>query len=93
MNRKELVAAVALKTGLSIHDAAAAVTAVTEAVVGGVADDGSVVVPGFGTFEARDRAARTGRNPQTGESMEIPASRVVAFKAATAFRREVAAGN
>lgn len=89
MNRKELIAAVAAKTGLSLQDAGEALTAVVEVVVGEVAGGGTVVLPGFGTFEARSRAARSGRNPQTGEPMEIPAGRAPAFKAATAFRREV----
>ncbi|GMA66223.1 hypothetical protein GCM10025859_66980 [Alicyclobacillus fastidiosus] len=48
-----------------------------------------VQIPGFGTFEVRDRAARTGRNPQTGETIEIPASKVPAFKAGTGLKEKV----
>lgn len=91
MNRKELVAAVASKTGLSVQGASEAVAAVFETIVSEVAGGAEVTVPGFGTFEARTRAARAGRNPQTGETIQIAATTAPAFKAATAFRREVAA--
>jgi DNA-binding protein HU-beta len=92
MNRKELVGAVASKTGLTLRAADEAVGAVFDLIVREVAAGESVVVPGFGTFEARDRAAREGRNPQTGAPMSIPAGRVPAFKAGAGFRRDVAEG-
>ncbi|WP_298133863.1 HU family DNA-binding protein [Micropruina sp.] len=91
MNRSQLVEVVAGAAGLSVRDADQAVTATLEAIVATVAAGESVTLPGFGTFEQRARAARTGRNPQTGAAMEIPASIAPAFKAGTAFRRRVAA--
>ncbi|GAA1511622.1 HU family DNA-binding protein [Nocardioides humi] len=92
MNRTDLTAAVAEATGLTTHQAAEAVAATLDGIARGVAEHGSVALPGFGTFERRDRAARSGRNPQTGEPMEIPATVAPAFKPAAAFRRQVAEG-
>ena len=74
MNKTELVAAVAEKTGL------------TETVKEEVAKNEKVQLIGFGTFEARKRNARTGKNPQSGEAIEIPAATVPAFKAGKAFK-------
>lgn len=90
MNRSDLTDAVATATGLSATDAGRALSAALEAITAAVARGESVTLPGFGTFERRSRAARTGRNPQTGATMEIPAGVSPAFKAATAFRRRVA---
>ncbi len=90
MNRKELASAVAAGTGLSVPLANEAVAAVLDVIMREVSAGEAVVLPGFGSFEARDRAAREGRNPKTGEPMTIPAGRVPAFKAGLAFRREVA---
>lgn len=90
MNRNDLVARVTEATGLSSQDAAAAVAATLEGVVAGVAAGETVTLPGFGTFDRRERSARTGRNPQTGEPMEIAASVVPGFKPAAAFKRAVA---
>ena len=92
MIRKELVAEVADKTGLSQASAEAALDAVLEVIVDEVAAGRPVTLVGFGTFEARDRAARTGHNPRTGEPMEIAASRVPAFKAGAKFRAQVSRG-
>ena len=89
MNRKELVEAVAGDTGMSRLAAAETVDAVLEAVAASLAAGEPVTVPGFGTFEVRERAARTGRNPQTGETIEIAASRLPAFRAAKALRDRV----
>ena len=89
MNRKELVEAVAGDTGMSRSAAAETVDAVLEAVAASLAAGEPVTVPGFGTFEVRERAARTGRNPQTGETIEIAASRAPAFRAAKALRDRV----
>ncbi|WP_436699118.1 HU family DNA-binding protein [Nocardioides sp. BYT-33-1] len=91
MNRTDLTAAVAEATGLTTEHAAAAVAATLDGIARGVAEHGSVALAGFGTFERRRRAARTGRHPRTGEPMEIPASVAPGFKPATAFRRRVAA--
>ncbi|PFG17852.1 DNA-binding protein HU-beta [Propionicimonas paludicola] len=89
MIRRELVAEVADKTGLSAHSAQAAVDALLEVIVDEVAAGRPVILAGFGTFEARDRAARTGRNPRTGEPMEIAAARVPVFKPGAKFRAQV----
>lgn len=92
MNKRELVDAVAQGADLSKSGAESAVDAVVEAISSALANGDKVTLPGFGTFEVRERAARSGRNPQTGEAMEIPAGHSPAFKAATAFRRRVAEG-
>ena len=89
MNKSELIGLVAEKTGSSKADATTALDAVLDGIADQLADGNSVVLAGFGTFETRDRAARTGRNPQTGESMEIAASKAPAFKPAAAFKNAV----
>jgi DNA-binding protein HU-beta len=89
MIRKQLATEVAAKTGLTQVLAQAAVDAVLEVIIEEVAAGHPVTLAGFGTFEARSRAARTGRNPRTGEPMEIAAARVPAFKAAASFRVQV----
>lgn len=89
MNRSQLVDAVAEATGLSPRDADQAVAAALETIAAAVVRGESVTLAGFGTFERRSRAARTGRNPQTGAAMEIPAGLSPAFKASAAFRRRV----
>jgi DNA-binding protein HU-beta len=91
MNRKDLVGAVAEETGLSAADAERAVTAALDKIVAGVAAGEKVSLSGFGTFESRERAARAGRNPQTGEAIEIAASVAPAFKPASAFKEAVSA--
>jgi DNA-binding protein HU-beta len=90
MSRKDLVEAVARAAGLTAAQADAALTATLDGVVGAVAAGDRVTLPGFGTFEPRSRAARSGRNPQTGEVMQIAASKAPAFKPATAFKQAVA---
>lgn len=89
MNRKELVETVAREAGLTTAQAESAVTATLAGVVTAVASGEKVTLSGFGTFETRHRAARSGRNPQTGEPMEIAASETPGFKPATAFKRAV----
>lgn len=89
MNKTELVAAVATKADLSKKDAEAAVKAVLDAVTEALADGEKVALVGFGTFEVKERAARTGKNPRTGEAIEIPASKVPSFKAGTALKNAV----
>ena len=89
MNKTELVAAVAEKTGLTKKDAEKALKALCaliETVKEEVAKNEKVQLIGFGTFEARKRNARTGKNPQSGEAIEIPAATVPAFKAGKAFK-------
>lgn len=86
MNKRELVEAVAGGTGMSRSAVAEALDAVLEAVAASLTAGEPVSVPGFGTFEVRERGARTGRNPRTGEAIEIAASRVPAFRAGKALR-------
>ena len=90
MNKVELVAAVAEKAGLSKKDAEKAVGAVLDSVVAAVAKGDKVQLVGFGTFEVRARAARTGRNPRTKETITIAASKQPVFKAGKAFKDAVA---
>ena len=89
MNKNQLRDAVSNETGLSSAQAGQAVDAALSAIVKAVADGEKVSLAGFGTFESRERAARTGRNPQTGEEMQIAASTSPAFKAASAFKQAV----
>lgn len=86
MNKSELVSAVAKETNLSKKDAEAAVNAVTSTITTALAGGEKVQLVGFGTFETRERAARTGKNPRTGETIEISASKVPAFKAGKALK-------
>jgi DNA-binding protein HU-beta len=90
MNKRELIESVADSTDLSRADAERAVEATFTAIGDTVAKGDKVVVPGFGSFVQRERAARTGRNPQTGEEMEIAATSVPAFKPGSAFKDQVA---
>lgn len=87
MNKAELVEKLAQRTGMSLREARSMVDAIfdPDPAVGLIArelvEGNKVAISGFGTFEARARKARVGRNPQTGESLSIPASRAPAFKA------------
>lgn len=89
MNKVELVAAVAEKAGLSKKDAEKAVGAVLDSVVAAIAKGDKVQLVGFGTFDVRARAARTGRNPRTKETITIAASKQPVFKAGKAFKDAV----
>lgn len=80
MNKSELVAKVADKAGLSKKDSEAAVKAVVDSITEALVNGDKVQLVGFGTFEVRERSARTGRDPRTGETMEIAASKAPAFK-------------
>ena len=86
MNKTELVAAMADKTGLSKKEAEASLKAFTEVVAEELKKGEKIQLVGFGTFEVSERAARTGRNPQTGAEMEIPASKAPKFKAGKALK-------
>ena len=86
MKKTELIAAVAEQTGLSKKDAEKALNATIDTIIKAVAEDDKVQLTGFGTFEQRQRNARTGVDPRTGNSIEIPASKVPAFKAGKAFK-------
>ncbi len=89
MNKVELIAAVAEKAGLSKKDAEKAVAAVVSSIEGALANGDKVQLIGFGTFEVRERAARTGRNPQTKETIEIAASKQPVFKAGQALKNAI----
>ena len=86
MNKTELVAAVAEKAGLSKKDAEKALAAVIDSVIDTLKAGDKVQLVGFGTFEVRERAARTGINPQTKQSITIAASKSPVFKAGKAFK-------
>ena len=89
MNKSELISSVAETAELSKKDATAAVEAVFGAIQATLSNGDKVQVIGFGTFEVRERAARKGRNPQTGKEIEIAASKVPAFKAGKALKDAV----
>lgn len=90
MNKRALVQAVSADTGLDLATAEKALDAVVGAVGKALGEGDKVTIPGFGTFETRQRAARTGRNPQTGEPMQIAAGTSASFKPATALKQIVA---
>ena len=89
MNKTELIAAMADQAGLSKKDAEKALKAFTDVVADELKKGGKVQLVGFGTFEPRKRAARTGRNPQTGKELKIPAKTVPAFSAGKKFKELV----
>ena len=89
MTKNELIGQIAAKSGLSKADANRALNAVTETIAEALKKGEPVPLIGFGTFEVRERSARTGRNPQTGEELKITASKVPAFKAGTALKAAV----
>ena len=89
MNKTELVAAMAEQAQISKKDAEAALKAFTDVVANELKASGKVQLVGFGTFEVSERAAREGRNPQTGETMKIAASKAPKFKAGKALKDEI----
>ena len=89
MNKQELISVMAENAGLSKKDAEAALKAFVGAVEGALVKGDKVSLIGFGTFEVRKRAARTGRNPQTGAEMKIAAAKVPAFKAGRALKAKL----
>jgi DNA-binding protein HU-beta len=89
MNKTELIEAMAARTGGSKADASRAVALLTEIISDTLQKGESVSLIGFGNFEVRERAARTGRNPKTGEVLKIAASRVPAFKPGAALKAAV----
>ncbi len=89
MNKTELIDAVANSADLSKAEATRAVDAVVDNITETLRKGDSVTLIGFGTFEVRARAARAGRNPQTGETIQIKASKAPAFKAGKAFKDAV----
>ena len=89
LTKQDLVSKVAESSGLSKKDANAAVDAITSAIRSALAAGDSVGLIGFGTFEAKTRAAREGRNPQTGNKISIPAKKVPTFKAGKQLREAI----
>lgn len=86
MNKTELIAAVAEKASITKKDAEKAIAAVIDSITNAMAEGDKVQLVGFGTFEVRARDARKGKNPRTGEIINIPASKVPAFKAGKALK-------
>lgn len=89
MNKTDLIAAVAENTGITKKDAERIVSATFETIVAQLAKGEKVQIAGFGSFEIKTREARVGRNPRTNESLEIPASKIPAFKASKALKDAV----
>ena len=90
MKKTELIAAVAEKTGLTKKDAERVINATFETITASLAEGDKVALAGFGNFEIKTREARVGRNPRTKETIQIPASKLPAFKAAKALKDAVA---
>ena len=89
MNKNELISFVAETTGISKKDTAAVICATFDKIAGTMAAGDKVQIVGFGTFEARERGERTGKNPRTGEAVTIAACKVPAFKAGKALKDAV----
>src|SRR6187455_2122070 len=92
MNKRELIDAMTAKTGYSKADAERAISALIEVISDALKEGNAISLPGFGTFEVRERSARTGRNPKTGEELQIAASRIPAFKPSTALKAAANSG-
>ncbi|WAH36137.1 HU family DNA-binding protein [Alicyclobacillus dauci] len=89
MNKQDLINKTAEKSGLTKKDSEAVVNGIFESIEEALSAGEKVQILGFGTFEVRERAARSGRNPQTGEVIEIPAGKVPAFKAGNNLKEKV----
>lgn len=89
MTKKELVAAIAEKAEIKKVEAEKALNGIVEAITEELVAGGDITLTGFGKFLVKERAARTGRNPQTGETMSIPASKAPAFRAGKALKDAV----
>ena len=89
MTKAEFISAVAEKAAISKKDADAVVNAVIESITEALKDGDKVSLVGFGTFEVKERSARTGMNPRTKEVIEIPATKSPSFKAGSAFKEAV----
>lgn len=90
MNKAELIAAVAEQAGITKTQASKAIDAITDNIAAALHKGESVTLVGFGTFDAKKRAARTGRNPKTGEAVEIPERRTPSFKPGKGLKDAVA---
>lgn len=89
MKKSEMISALAEQTGVSKADAERVFNATFDLIKSELANGNNVAVAGFGTFKVSKRSARTGRNPQTGETLNIPARNAVSFKAGTALKDSV----
>lgn len=89
MNKSDLIGSVAEKTDLTKKDAEKAVNAVFQSIEEALTQGDKVQLVGFGTFETKERAARVGRNPRTGDEIQIPATKVPGFKAGKALKESV----
>ena len=89
MNKSELIAAVADKAGMTQKDAGACIDATVEVITAALKKNDKVQLVGFGSFETKQRAARTGRNPKTKETIQIAAATVPVFKAGKALKDAV----
>ena len=90
MNKAELIEEISVSADISKAAATRALNAMTDAVTSALQNDDQVVIVGFGTFSVRERSARTGRNPQTGEPIEIKAAKLPNFKAGKVLRDALA---
>ena len=90
MNKTELIAAIAAKSNLTKKDSELALTAALEVITEALVEGDKVQLIGFGTFETKKREAREGRNPRTGETIKVPASKAPVFKAGKALKDKVA---
>ena len=89
MNKSEFIQAMSEKSGLTVKDATTALNATLEVIQESLQKGESVSLVGFGTFEVKERAARTGRNPQTKKPIEIPASKAPSFKAGKPLKEAI----
>lgn len=89
MNKSELIETTAESSGVNKRDVGKVLDGLLSGISGAVRNGDKVSLTGFGTFELRERAARTGRNPQTGEQLQVAASKAPAFKPAKAFKDAV----
>ncbi len=89
MNKKEFIAAVSSASGLNKADSETALNAVIRCLTDFLAKGGSIVLPGFASLSVKERPARTGRNPATGQPIEIAASKVVSFKTGTKLKEAI----
>lgn len=89
MKKPELAAAIASKAGVTKDKAGEILNIITDEITNAVSQDDAVTLIGFGTFSTRERSARTGKNPQTGETIQIPASKSVGFKPGKALKDAV----
>ena len=90
MNKTELVEVVSSKAEITKAEALKVVTATLDGIIEGLVSDGKVILPGFGSFETRQRSARSGRNPRTGETIKIKATKAPSFKPGKCMKDAVA---